>query len=80
MKGYTKLAGWLLVILILALFAIAGMMRGSPPDACEIACGPVFTECLVDAGTSAETPDPRVERECRRWTERTCIRPCRRGR
>lgn len=61
------LAGLVILILIFGLRLA---------DACEIACGPVFTQCLLDAGT-AETPEPRVERECRRIVQADCIRPCR---
>lgn len=72
--GYA-LIFWLLLILAASYYWPA---RGAAVDACEIACGPTFTSCLIANGTSAETPDARVERECRRWTEVNCIRPCRR--
>lgn len=76
---------WPLRTLLIVMAGLALVVAGkrpagaAPPDACEIACGPVFTQCLIDAGTSPATPDPRIERECRKYTEAVCIRPCRRG-
>lgn len=65
---------WLLCCLALL---IAGHQN---PDACETACGPVFTQYLIDHGQDPANPDPRVEHDARIYTESTCIRPCRRQR
>ena len=61
---------------------LAAAALGSKPygaSSCEIKCAPMFTQCLLDAGQSAEVPDPRVEHECRRYTQANCIHPCERG-
>lgn len=65
---------WLLCCLALL---IAGHQN---PDACEIACGETYTACLRYLGQDPAQPNPRAEHTCRLYTERECIRPCRRGR
>lgn len=72
--------GLLLVWLFAALVVHFGLMRAAPPDACEIACGEQYTLCLLTLHQDPASPNPRAEHTCRMWTERECVKPCRRGR